>query len=136
MMLTPPHRWPEKTDALGVKVDRNKAHAVDLSRVQVGGQGRGIDPRRADQFKGCVGAAADGDVRAFDHADAGIESRFGQAAHVRRWIDPHSPVESNQSPRIQPCMGTTVNFAPMARSPLNIRASSPTVMPWRTGVCQ
>src|SRR5580693_4732492 len=47
-----------------------------------------------------------------------------------------SPVESNQSPRCQPSIGTTVNFALMPRSTLNIFASSPIVIPGRTGTVQ
>src|SRR3989442_15376024 len=40
-----------------------------------------------------------------------------------------NPVESYQSPRIHPSMGTTVSLALILRSTLNILASSPMVMP-------
>ena len=43
------------------------------------------------------------------------------------------PVESNQSPRCHPSMGTTVSLAFRPRSALNIFANSPMVMPCRTG---
>src|SRR5580698_8013030 len=46
------------------------------------------------------------------------------------------PVESNQSPRCQPSIGTTVSFALIFRSALNIFASSPMVIPCRTGTVQ
>src|SRR5579862_9516923 len=44
-----------------------------------------------------------------------------------------SPVESYQSPRIHPSSGTTWRRALMPRSLLNNFASSPMVIPWRTG---
>src|SRR4029077_1964149 len=47
-----------------------------------------------------------------------------------------SPVESNQSPRCQPSIGTTISLALIFRSALNIFASSPIVMPGRTGTVQ
>src|SRR5205807_2258576 len=47
-----------------------------------------------------------------------------------------SPVESNQSPRCQPSIGTTVSFALIPRSTLNIFANSPIVIPCRTGTVQ
>src|SRR5271169_1603482 len=47
-----------------------------------------------------------------------------------------SPVESNQSPRCQPSIGTTVSLALMFRSALNILANSPKVIPCRTGTVQ
>ena len=44
-----------------------------------------------------------------------------------------APVESYQSPRSQPRIGTTVRSASIFFSSLNSLANSPMVMPWRTG---
>jgi hypothetical protein len=45
-----------------------------------------------------------------------------------------SPVRSNAAPRSQPRSSTTRSRAPMPNASLNSRASSPIVMPWRTGI--
>ena len=45
-----------------------------------------------------------------------------------------SPVQSNQASRVQPRIATTARSAPSVRSPLNSRASSPSVRPWRIGI--
>ena len=45
-----------------------------------------------------------------------------------------APVSSNHQSRRQRGICTTVSFAPILRSPLNSRASSPIVSPWRIGM--
>ncbi len=45
-----------------------------------------------------------------------------------------SPVSSNHASRTQRSAGTTVRSAPILRSSLNSRASSPIVRPWRIGI--
>ena len=45
-----------------------------------------------------------------------------------------NPVASNASARRQPSQGITVRSRSSFRSAANIVASSPTVMPWRSGI--
>ncbi len=70
------------------EVDRDKAHACDFAGIQRAGQGCGVDPGRAEQFKGRVRSPSYRNVGSFDHADARIKRGFREAAHVRRGIDP------------------------------------------------
>jgi len=56
-----------------------------------------IEPRGADHFKG-IGTAAQGKL-SLPTSDTGIESCLGQAAHVRRRIDPHQPRSTNHIAR-------------------------------------
>ena len=68
--------------------DRIEADARETPRIQRRRQPRSVDPRRADLFERLIGAAPDGDVRVLDGADAGIQRRLVEVAHVRRRIDP------------------------------------------------
>ena len=74
------------------------------------------------------------DVRRLQHRHAGIRAASAQGCEHRASGFTHiKPVESNQSPRIHPFIGTTVSLALMFRSALNSFASSATVKPWRAG---
>ena len=58
-------RWRERD---GIEADPGY-----IPRVQRGGERRAVDPRRAQLFERRVGAAANGDVRAFNRANARIQ---------------------------------------------------------------
>src|SRR5690242_14275498 len=73
----------------GSEGDRVDANAGDLAAVQIGGELAADDEVGADLGEGRLGPASDGEVlRKLHHAKAGIERRGGEAAHVRRGIDP------------------------------------------------
>ena len=92
IMNTPWHAWPPSlAPARGRERHRIEADARQRARVQRRRQRRTVDPRRADLFERRVGAAADRDVRPFDRADARIDRRRHQVAHVRRRVDPRQP---------------------------------------------
>ncbi len=120
-------RWSE--------VRGHKAHSRDVAGIQIARKFLPVDPRRSDQLKRRVRAAANREIRPFDQAPLpdtampprGCEDWATDLTHT-------CPVESNQSPRIQPFIGTTVRLASMCLSALYSFASSPIVIPCRTGI--
>jgi len=98
------------------EVDGEKANARQAAAIEQLGQCTSVspvsvDPGRAEEFKGCVRTAADGDVGGVEESERGVERGFFKVTQVGRWVDPVRLVESNQSPRCQPRMATTVSGA-------------------------
>ncbi len=67
----------------GGEADGDEADAFELAIVEEVGEGRAVDPGRSDELEGGVCAAADGEIGAFDEADA----RAFEADELRR-LDP------------------------------------------------
>src|SRR6202012_1878749 len=55
------------------ETDGHKPDAGKQTRVERAGEGAGIYPWCAKQFKGCIGAAADGDITGLDETEAGVQ---------------------------------------------------------------
>ena len=87
-ILTPSHFCPAYTLALGVKLTGTKRTPGIFLSFKYFASCVALDPGRAEQLKRSVGAPANRNIGAFDHAHAGIERCFGQAAQVGRRIDP------------------------------------------------
>ena len=68
-----------------------EGHAGDLLFREVAGQRPGVDPGRPHQLERPGGAAALGEVRAFDQAPARVHERGVHRRHVRRRQDPGQP---------------------------------------------
>ena len=116
------------------EANRHEANARQAELVQFGGQFQIVDVGRADDFEGRVGAASDGKrcFRAGRCRDR-ASPRSGCACWAKDWSRAGRSHRTTWS-RFQPSSGITVRSALKPRSALNIRASSPTVMPWRNGI--
>ena len=91
IMNTPWHSSFAYLLDVGREPDRVEPDAREGARVQRVGELHAVDPGRADLLERRVGAASDRDVRALDRADARIQRRLHQVAHVRRRVDPGQP---------------------------------------------
>ena len=70
------------------ELKRSKRNARQLKLAKLGSQCHTIEPRRANNFEWRVGPTAHRQIGRFENADAWIQDRFGQAAHVGRGVNP------------------------------------------------
>ena len=114
---------------------RPEVHARQARAFSRGTNRSGIDPRRADELERLGRAASFGNVRAFEQHGARIHDRALERRDVRRRQHPRQAgLVEVLRPRDHAGIATTSSLAPMPKSSLNSRASSPIVMPWRIGI--
>ena len=114
---------------------RIHAHAGDFAAIQIRRQLAAANEIGPDLLEGGIRSAPHRvSLGRFQQAQAGVQRGGVQAAHVGRGVDPRrGPCRRTSRRGSSPASAITVSAAPILFSALNRRASSPMVMPWRTG---
>ena len=102
-------------------------------RFELLGQASPVNPRAPIHSNGRSVAAADADIGRLQKSNAGIEQGGRQVAHVRRRVTPCQSSLIEEVAALPPGYATTSRSTLSLRSVLNNLASSPTVIPCRSG---